>query len=733
MATYLLKINNPTNDNEKRISGRIDTTQTQGTGSIEGLPNPWTNEATNQQITNSLITRDYPNAGNDDETFANEILNSLISEIITIYNIDLTGKLSLELSLDKKETQPPGSGTQSTPPTNGTQSITNQNPIPENPRQISSTVLLKIKSHTPVGGSTTGTQSKGSGEIIGLTEIPFYDGIAEFKQIQFSDPGEYVVSVIPSSEFLQETEFTIFIKPEEEFIEQEATEEVEPVEGTRPIIEQIEDPSVKLKPIDFDINNQKDANDIAGGVGLTPLIWYNGHQIDNKDVQYFELYNDGLLPKAKMTIIDTLGVIKSPKGRALSDTKFEIFLNSGSDLLKSIHLRFKLEKQKDRRGGKVELSGSLDLEDFYKVESKSYDGTSFEILKTISKEHKLGFNSNITNTNDKMTWRRNFIEKDVFIRNVIKHSYISDDSFLGGYIDYYWCFNYVDVEKEWKRDIKDDIGLNTQGVQTLKSTDEEKVAKLELMNDKSSNDSSFYFSKHELKNTATSKLVRDGVYTVSKVYDRVKKQFLKFDIDSITSEGDDKHILKGAPNDKSQMSNFRTNYSGKMDTDNIHENYHYAVSQNARNINNLENVRADLYLPQPNYNLYKYLKLKVNFINKKETESDQKTYDERLSGEWIITDIRYIYSSLKLQQKITIVRKEFGKTQEEIDNQTTPTDNKNNSEINENPTTPLSRPNEEYIAGETYILEDKNGDRYELIVDEILFNGIDIKGTIKRI
>ena len=181
------------------------------------------------------------------------------------------------------------------------------------------------------------------------------------------------------------------------------------------------------------------------------------------------------------------------------------------------------------------------------------------------------------------------------------------------------------------------------------------------------------------------------------------------------------------------MSNYRTEYSGKMDTDNVHENYHYAVTQNIRNKSNLTNVKVDLFLPQPNYNLYRYLKLKITFINQKQTETDKEKYDERLSGEWIIMDIRFIFSGGKLQQKVTAVRKEFNKTQEEKDDQLTKTDEKDNSEINENPTTPDSRPNEEYIVGETYIVEDKDGNRYDLIVDELLFNGVDIKGTIKRI
>lgn len=597
-----------------------------------------------------------------------------------------------------------------------TENLTKVNSRPENPRDIQSTVLLKVKSHTPGG----------SGQIIGVNEFPFRDGIAEISQIQFSDPGEYVISVIPSSEFLNPTEFTITVKPEEEVIPQDSKEEVEPVDGSRPIITQIDQPGIVLKPMNFN-SSPSDATQISTNLGFIPFVWYNGVAIEKESIRSLELYNDELIPKMKITFVDKSGILGSPEGRSLSDTKIELFLNSGSDILKSIHLRFKIQKQKDVGGG-MEILGILDLDNFYRVDQKSYNGTSFDVLRQISREHYLGFNSNITNTQDSMIWRRNSIETDEFIRSIVKHSYISDDSFVTGYIDYYWCFNYVDVEKEWNRDITNDVGLNSQGVQTLeKGTKSDILTKMQLTNDKSANDSSFYFESYELKNNATSKLINEGTYTVSKVYDRVKKQFLKFDIDSLTSKGDDKVILKGAPGDKKEMSNYRTEYSGKIDTDNVHNNYHYAVSQNQRNFTNLTNVVADLVLPQPNYNLYRYLKIKVNFINQKQTETNKELYDLRLSGEWTIMDIRFIWDGFKLKQKIRIARKEFGKTVNELNNQVTKNEDTTNSEINENPTDLIEKPNEKYKVGEVYTVRgSKDNKVYQITIERLSENGNEV-------
>jgi hypothetical protein len=544
------------------------------------------------------------------------------------------------------------------------------------PKTINTKITLKVK--------------QGPGVIIGINELQSENGFVDFKDIQFSDPGEYVVSVIPSSPDLKETEFRISILPEEEFIaqEEEITKEESPVEGSRPIIAQIDQPAIKLEPMKFDATDNPEENKNIGiGMGFTPFFWYNGVQIPERDIKSMEIYYEDYVPKAMVTFKDTFGLIKAPETRSLNDTKFEIFLNSGSDILKSIHLKFKLEIQQDNKKGTVTITGLLDLKDFYKIGYKSYTGTSFEALRKISNELELGFNSNITNTNDSMKWRRNGTLTKDFIREIVKHSYISDESFMIGYIDYYWCFNYVDIEKEWKRDISGDVGIVSTGVQHLsEGTESDKIVPLVLTNDPSNNSSPFYFTNFKLNNNSTYQTTQMGTFTESKVYDRVKKQFLKFNIDSQTSTGDDKVILKGAPGDKSEMGNYRTNYSGKIDTDNVHDNYLYAIDQNNRNLNELVKISIEMDLPQPNFNIYKYQKVRLDFINQKQTVNDNKILDERMSGEWIIIDIRFIWRMGSLNQRITAVRKELGKTIEEIEEQTTaPQKEVENSEINDNP------------------------------------------------
>lgn len=591
------------------------------------------------------------------------------------------------------------------------------------PKSISTKITLSVKS--------------GPGVIIGITEMVSINGQVDFSGLQFDQPGDYVISVKSDSNEIESTEFNIKISPTEEVIPQEDKngEEETKVEGDRPIIAQINQPKISLPPIEFDVTNSKqDNNEIGFGLGFTPFFWYNTVQIPERDIKSLELYHDGIIPMVSINFIDTLDFMKG-EGTPLDDTKFEIFLSSGSDNLKSIHLKFKLKNFQSNKGSKsYTIIGTVDLTELYQLVYKSHDGTSFEVLKQISSELKLGFNSNISNTNDSMKWSNTGIILNEFINKIISHSYISDNSFMLGYIDHYWCFNYVDIEKEWNRDISNDVGINSQGISQLSNStsESEKILSMVLTNEPSQNNTSFYFSSFKINNNSTYQSIEKGHYTVTKYYDSHTKSMLIFDIDSLTSNNDEVISLKGAPMDKKVDNNYRTNYLGRIDTKNIHKNYHYSKTQNRINLDNLVKITADLELPQANYNLYKFQKIKVNFINEKGTVSTPELLNERNSGEWIIIDIRYTWKGGKLLQKLKIARKELNKIKEELEIPTESKENKvSNSEINENPI--VIKPNEKYSVGDKHIVINKDNKKYEIIIIELSENGKEITGKLREI
>jgi hypothetical protein len=100
-----------------------------------------------------------------------------------------------------------------------------------------------------------------------------------------------------------------------------------------------------------------------------------------------------------------------------------------------------------------------------------------------------------------------------------------------------------------------------------------------------------------------------------------------------------------------------------MDTENVYKNYYYSETQNKVNLENLVRISVDIILPNPNFNLYKFMKIQMIFVNKMSSPSNDEIVQSRLTGEWLITDIGYSWSRGKLEQNVNLVRKEIGKHQ----------------------------------------------------------------------
>ena len=741
MSNWSLFVKNPVSDAEKSITGTIDNKNQFNKltvfGTVNGFPKPFT--------TNSSVTIDGKSAqeivdigeftiegtqeaitpftgdGPGSLKYAIDILLSEMAGIIDdIYGTTIGPRLVWEPAPEEpKQEEEPQTGTQSTPQSDPEPSNKQTSAIVD-PKSINTKITLSVKS--------------GPGVIIGITEKEVVNGEIDFSGLQFDKPGDYIIAVTPTSPDLDSTEFSITVLPEDELIEQDDSgpDEVK-VEGDRPIIAQIRKPEVILPPIQYKVTEDAQQNTDSQGQGYMPFLWYNALQIPEKDIKSLELYHEGISPTVIVTFKDTLGIMKA-EGAPLDDTKFEIFLNSGSENLKSIHLKFKI-KTFQRKRKNYTISGSIDLPKFYEIAYKSYTGTSFDTFDMISKELKLGFNSNINNTKDSMKWTNTGMLFKDFVSNIIKHSYISDDSFVLGYIDHYWCFNYVDIEKEWNRDISSDVGVDSSGLstQTVGKSDESKIIPLALSNEQSNQSNNLYFSSYKISNNSTSQSLKKGQFTITKYYDSNKKIMQIFKIDSLTTKKDDVVSLKGAPGDeKSFKENYRTNFLGRVDMDNVHENYLYSETQNRINLDNMVKITAELQLPQPNFNIYKYQKIQVNFTNTKrtpQTETTESYLDERMSGEWLIIDIRYSWRSGKLTQKVKIARKELGKLNKELDIPTKAKEGVDNAETNDNPVEE-PKPNEVYNIGESYRLSDGNGKIYELIVSSLSDDGKEVVGEL---
>jgi hypothetical protein len=157
-------------------------------------------------------------------------------------------------------------------------------------------------------------------------------------------------------------------------------------------------------------------------------------------------------------------------------------------------------------------------------------------------------------------------------------------------------------------------------------------------------------------------------------------------LDSITTTGSDGNsvIMKGGIGEVSELAKYSSDniYHGKIDTDNVHQYYLYAYRANERNLLYMEKIKMKITIKSANFNLYRFQKVmlrlyRINDFNKNEEKAteyetptvgekpdfkikDEDKMNQRLSGEWLITSINYMYSAHgAFEQEVVLVKREL--------------------------------------------------------------------------
>lgn len=457
--------------------------------------------------------------------------------------------------------------------------------------------------------------------------------------------------------------------------------------------------SPTIKPLEISLDAQYTSKRIKKnfltGMGTAPVIYYNGIHIEYKDVQSFELYHEGILPAMKISFTDRNGIFKD-KGFPTDDSIISVFIYSRSKKLRSIRMDFKISNFRDMGPNEFMINGVVNLPKVYLRKFKSYSKkTSYESLQDIAKECEMGFCTNISNTKDKMTWINTGFPNYQFIDNIVKNSYLSDESFLNCYVDFYYNLCYVDLEKELNRDNSNDKMIISNGLNEFTENREkdDDIGSLILSTDASVKGTNAYISDYIVTNKSTQTSLNKAYSTKTKFYDSKSKELLIFDIDSITSEGDKTIILKGKPGDEDFFKDNVTNvWVGKLDkfeddgSGNAHSNFNYSLIQNEINIDEISKISIEVTLPSPNYNLYIYQKVYLALLNKKPGINHESLKYKRLAGNWLITSINIAFDG-RNQQKITLIKRELelDENERELVKGTSETNNRNSGNFNNDP------------------------------------------------
>lgn len=454
------------------------------------------------------------------------------------------------------------------------------------------------------------------------------------------------------------------------------------------MIKVIERPSITLKVLSVDYQPTiKDtaADEYAADMGRYPYLQIGGLVIQTNDTSKIVLYNDQFVPKIEVFFKDPTMKLLDPLF-PMDDEIISLFIQSSSDLLMPVRMDFKITEFNIQKGDNdinYVLTGLLDVNYLYYQPYTTYLNTSYDVLKKMASEAKLGFASNIDNTNDLMMWINPADSNLEFMQQVVRNSYRSEESFLLSYIDFYYNLNYVDIESTLNEDISEMTGIFSDV--NLTKVKDETVTKMFLTDHPDKVNTNMYIQKYNLLNSTMKVNLNIGYQKYLSFYDKNANTQYTFIMDTISTPGakGKNVIMKGKVGQTSDIAknSWDGDFLGIYDSDNCHPNYLYAGMQNKQNLEFLQKVKMKVTLGMMNFNLYRFQKIEVKFYKLKEftdeetrIKIDPKNLDEaskldfdsdkinqRLSGEWLITAINYTFNRIGgFSQELTLVRRELG-------------------------------------------------------------------------
>jgi hypothetical protein len=191
-----------------------------------------------------------------------------------------------------------------------------------------------------------------------------------------------------------------------------------------------------------------------------PFVKIGGEIVIN--IETLVIDETGFIPTISMVFIDEIGHFGGdnfPKTNLIMN----VYLKVGSEKLKPIRADFLITSIKsmgprysgEYRGATIGATymvrGELYIPNLYRNVSKAYAGlNSKDALKAVCEELGLGFAENENAPNDKMTWINPNMSNLEFMQEIVEHAYQDDDSFFMGWIDKYYYFNYIEVNRQLK-------------------------------------------------------------------------------------------------------------------------------------------------------------------------------------------------------------------------------------------------------------------------------------------
>lgn len=475
------------------------------------------------------------------------------------------------------------------------------------------------------------------------------------------------------------------------------------------------EPTIELDKVEFDSFKEGEGNEAANtSHSYNVMISINGYTFSDENIKNLVLSVSGKIPTIDLVLEDTMGIFKVDTYPRDGDVINVRLGSRQKETYKDIRIDFDIIEvnspkanptDTSGKGSKYMFQGRMKIPGLYADISKSYGkGTSLDHIESIATDLKLGLATNIDSSDDEMNLFIAYDSRDDILGDLVRHSYVDDDSFQTYSIDPYYYINYVNMNvlmdsEETFEDALAALDVAMTDMQTSVDADNSNNMKAPLLLSTHNRytGTSMHISSYALKNNAGSNIKKNGYKQTMKFYENDSEEGLvSFDVAPVDSKKmkDIEEPMRGRRGEERYKQEVKTKWMGRKNSDpettNIHLNYEFAQIQNSQNLDELNKMTLEIELATINPAIHRYQKIPIiifkqasedmgadNVIKerKKEQGFDVETddaieevpqagtvvADEFLSGYYVVGGIEYIYKANfpSVAQRITLLRREW--------------------------------------------------------------------------
>lgn len=474
----------------------------------------------------------------------------------------------------------------------------------------------------------------------------------------------------------------------------------------------ITEPTIKLDEVVFESfgEGEPGATKVETSKGYLVMVSINGYVFSDKDILKMTLDCNGPLPTIDLTLSDNQGLFTVDTFPRDGDVINFRMGTLDKTSYKDVRIDFDIttadqpKQNSNVKGGKYNFSGRIKVPGLYADECKSYgSGTSLDHIESIANDLKLGVATNIDSADDKMNLILPNNSRFDTLEDLVKHSYIDEDSFQAYCIDQYYYVNYVNLNTllESEEAIEEVIAAYEKELNDMPGNGSDDSANqnkkpLILTNHKRDAGTNLFIEAQSLANSAGNKTKKNGYKRTLQFFENDSDEGLvSHDIEPLASKkmSDIEEPMKGRRDEDRYKGETKTKYTGRKNSDpetsHTHLNYEYSAISNAQNLDEVKKMSLEVSLASFNPAIHLYQKLPIAiYTNQQEklgadkvikTAKKEKGFDttveedsanvnpgeyvldEFLSAYYVVGGIEYTFKAgdSSVKQKLKLLRREW--------------------------------------------------------------------------